>query len=128
MDILYEMTFPCDSCAKEFTAKNNLYRHQRRFHAQPVNEDNVATNEAVVTLNALPLENQPIASVSTVPDEPSAAKRPRCYIIVDDDHIFGHGKEVLECDVCEMYFLAQEELNKHIKVRWCVVKHYIMHL
>ena len=42
-------------------------------------------------------------------------KRPRCDEIVTDDDIFEHGREILECDVCEMYFFSQVNLDRHTK-------------
>ena len=42
------------------------------------------------------------------------AKRPRMDEIVTDDDIFNHGREVLECDICAMYFLTQEKLDVHL--------------
>ena len=43
-------------------------------------------------------------------------KRPRSDEIVTDDIIFQHGREVLECDVCTMYFLSQKNLDAHLKI------------
>jgi len=55
------------------------------------------------------------AAVGEPSDEPSVRKRPRSDDIVSDDAIFEHGQEVLECDACEAYFLAQEELDRHMR-------------
>ena len=53
----------------------------------------------------------PLESVSTNPEPPT--KRPRCDEIVTDDDIFEHGREVIECDVCGMFFLSQANLEAH---------------
>ena len=42
-------------------------------------------------------------------------KRPRCDELVTDDEIFEHGREVLECNVCGMYFFCQKNLDHHSK-------------
>ena len=46
----------------------------------------------------------------------TSAERPFFNELVDDDVIFAHGREVLECESCEAYFIDQEQLDKHEKV------------
>ena len=50
-------------------------------------------------------------TVTTNPEPPM--KRPRCDEIVTNDEIFKHGREVIECDVCGMFFLSQANLDVH---------------
>ena len=86
--------FQCSVCGKAFGRLANLHRHERNLHS------NVASRSA----------DQQSATSS------DATHRPCFSEIVDDDTVFEHGCEVLECDACEMYFLSQEELTKHEKV------------
>ena len=94
--------FSCEQCGKAFGRVGNLLRHRRTVHAVVYrrSSDNTTTD-------------QPTAS--SAPSNATAEKRLPFYEIVGDDEIF-YGHEVLECDVCEMYFLTQEELDKHEKV------------
>ena len=86
--------YKCSQCRKTFSRPANLYRHARNMHSS-------AYQRAEVQL--------PSASTDVV-------QRPCFHEIVDDDDIFEHGCEVLECETCEMYFLSQNELQKHEKV------------
>ena len=45
----------------------------------------------------------------------SEPKRLRYDEIVTDDTIFEHGREVLECDICGMFFFSQNILDAHVK-------------
>jgi uncharacterized C2H2 Zn-finger protein len=93
--------YSCAICGKTFGRLGNLQRHQRNFHATTRRPWERKVDE-----------QPPIAASSNV----STDKRPCFNELVDDDAIFEHGCEVLKCDICEMYFLSQEELDKHKKV------------
>jgi len=114
----------CSTCDREFTARQNLYRHERTFHPRSDGggENEVCAEDAVhasTVAVAAPSDEPPALKRprcdDTVNDGPSTSKRPRCDEIVSDDTIFEHGQEVLECDACEAYFLTQEELDRHVK-------------
>ena len=69
------------------------------------------------TFHSLAMASQtkhPLEAVVTDNTEP-ATKRPRCNEIVTDDDIFEHGRKVLECDVCAMFFFSQKNLDAHHK-------------
>ena len=86
--------FQCRYCAKSFGRLANMLRHERNMHSNAHEQSEV----------------QPSSSST------NAVERPFFNEIVDDDDIFEHGCEVLECESCEMYFLSQDELQKHEKV------------
>ena len=86
--------YQCTTCGKAFGRLGNLQRHERNLHS---NTTSRATDQQSATSS-------------------DATHRPCFSEIVDDDTVFEHGCEVLECDACEMYFLSQEELEKHEKV------------
>ena len=84
--------FSCETCGKPFSRLANLQRHIRKLHSS-----NRATEP-------------PSSPPSTT------AERPTFDELADDDAIFEHGKEVLECEGCAMFFLDQEQLDRHEKV------------
>ena len=86
--------FQCRYCTKSFGRLAKMLRHERNMHSNAHERSEV----------------QP-SSAST-----NVVERPCFNEIVDDDDIFEHGCEVLECESCEMYFLSQDELQKHEKV------------
>ena len=129
--------FVCSVCTKEFTFATNLRRHRRNVHAtaaisavpssvenitparnEPLNNGTVQPSETVESVNGHepncvePLTNDPIDQTTSNPAE-LVKQRPRFNELVDDDAIFEHGCEVLECDDCEMYFTTQEQLERH---------------
>ena len=103
------MVVPCTVCGREFTVATNMYRHRQKVHSWTTEQAALPSNTPT-DADATPGPSN-VASMT----EPSM-KRPRCDVIVDDDAIFEHGKEVFECDVCNMYFLSQEELDKHVQL------------
>ena len=84
----------CISCGKHFSRLGNLQRHIRNVHDSASRRSN----------------DRPSSPPS------ATAERPTFDELVDDDAIFEHGKEVLECEGCAMFFLDQEQLDRHEKV------------
>ena len=114
------MTVACTICAREFTLKKNLNRHMRNFHAskEVVSAENslLTNNVETSSVNEVETPNGVLMNtVETTNDAPaeSVKERPRYSELVNDDVIFEHGCEVLECDECEMYFTTQEQLERH---------------
>ena len=96
------MMDPCTVCGREFTVATNMYRHRQKVHPTVIEQATLPSNTPT-DADATPGPSN-VASMT----EPSM-KRPRCDVIVDDDAIFEHGKEVFECDVCTfscMRFIA----------------------
>ena len=87
--------FKCSVCDKSFGRLANLQRHERNLHSN----------------SAGPANERPSTSSTTNLDN-----RPCFNELVDDDAIFEHGREVLECEGCAMFFLDQEHLDCHEKV------------
>ena len=85
------MPFYCPTCGKQYSRQANCRRHQLNFHS---------SNRAT----------EPSSSSDNI------ESRPSFYELVDDDDIFVHGREVLECEYCVMFFLDQEQLDRHEKV------------
>ena len=127
--------FVCNVCTKEFTFATNLRRHRRNVHAtaaisdvpsrvedispamnEQMNNGTVQPSETAETGHepncVEPSTNDPIDQTSSYAAE-SVTQRSRFNELVDDDTVFEHGCEVLECEHCEMYFTTQEQLERH---------------
>ena len=92
--------FTCETCGKQFSRLANCRRHQLNLHSSS-------------RATELP---------STSSTDNNIESRPSFYELVDDDDIFEHGREVLECEYCAMYFLDQEQLDRHEKVYLILIR------
>ena len=90
--------FECSVCGKAFGRLGNLQRHTRNLHDSASGPSN----------------DRPSSLPSTTTTR--VESRPCFNELVDDDDIFEHGREILECEYCARYFLDQEQLDRHEKV------------